>query len=78
MGLLNQIWWLMGFLMAAPLLVIGSEGVLAGNLARGVLFLAVGVVALFLPEYIRWRILGGSSPFERVPVIGARGEQDEA
>lgn len=72
MGILNQIWWLLGFLMAAPLLVVGVQGVLAGNPSRGVLFLVLGVVALCLPEYLRWRILGGSSPFERVPLLRSR------
>ena len=77
MGILNQIWWLVGILMAAPILMAGVRSVLAGNTAPGVLFLALGAVALFLPEYLKWRLLGGSSPFERVPLVGSRTDQTE-
>jgi hypothetical protein len=77
MGILNQIWWLLGVLMAIPLAVPGVENVLAGSYPTGGLFLGAALVVLFLPEYLRWRLLGGSSPFERVPVVGARGEETE-
>lgn len=76
MGILNQIWWLLGFLMAAPILITG-ERVLADNTLFGVLLLALGLAVLLLPEYLRWRLLGGSSPFERVPLIGTRADQGE-
>lgn len=77
MGLLNDIWWLLGILMAIPLVVPGVENVLAGSYPRGGLFLALGAVVLFLPEYIRWRLLSGSSPFERVLLIGTQADQGE-
>lgn len=72
MGLLNDIWWVMGLLMAARVWYPGLENALAGNYPIAGLFFVLGLVALFLPEYIRWRLLGGNSPFERVPVVGAR------
>lgn len=72
MGLLNTIWWTLGILMAAPLVRLGVINLLANSYPRGVLFLAIGLIVLFLPEYVRWRLLGGSSPFERVPLVGAR------
>lgn len=75
MKIVNQIWWLLGFLMAAPILMPGVERVLAGNYPFGAMLLALGLAVLLLPEYLRWRLIGGSSPFERVPVIGARADQ---
>ena len=77
MGLLNDIWWLVGVLMAVPLAVPGVQNVLAGSYPMGVLFLVLSAVVLFLPEYIRWRLLGGDSPFERIPLIGPRADRDE-
>lgn len=77
MGILNQIWWLLGFVMAVPLLMGGVDSVLSSNYPLGLLLLAAGGVVLFLPEYLRWRLLGGSSPFERVPLLGTREEQTE-
>lgn len=77
MGLLNQIWWLIGFLAAVPLLVPGAQSIIEGGYPKGVLFLALGLVVLLLPEFIRWRLLGGRSVFERVPLIGSGAEQDE-
>ena len=75
MGILTDIWWMLGWLMAAPLLVPGVDNILAGTYPRGVLFLALGAVALFLPEFIRWRLLGGGSPFERIPLVGTPADQ---
>ena len=77
MGILNQIWWLLGFLMAAPLLMAGVENVLSTDYPMGVLLLALGGVVLFLPEYLKWRLLGGGSLFERVPLIGTRADLAE-
>lgn len=77
MGILNQLWWLLGVVMAVPLMLPGVEHVLTGSYQWGVLFLALGLIALFLPEYIRWRLLGGNSPFDRVPLIGTRTDQGE-
>lgn len=76
MGILNQVWWLLGFLMAAPFLMAGVGNVLAGNYPIGTLFLMVGAGVLFLPEYLKWRLLGGSSPFERIRLIGTRSNQE--
>ena len=78
MGILNDVWWMLGVLMAAPLVIPGVDSVLAGSYPRGALFLALGGVTLFLPEFIRWRLLGGNSPFERIPLLGRppdRGEE---
>lgn len=75
MGILNQIWWLLGFVMAAPLLVPGVGAVVAGNAPRAAMFLSLGLFVLLLPEYIRWQLLGGSSPFERVPLLSSRANQ---
>lgn len=72
MGILNQIWWLLGFLMAAPLVMAGIGPLVAGSFLKGGLFLALGLFALLLPEYIRWQVFGGSSPFERVPLLSSR------
>ena len=77
MGILNQLWWLVGIVMAMPLLVPGV-GLLNDGSQWGVLLLVLGLVALFAPEYIRWRLFGGSSPFERVPLLGTRADNDEA
>lgn len=76
MGILNQLWWLLGFLMAVPLLMAGVGNVLAGSYSIGILFLSLGFGVLFLPEYLKWRFLGGSSPFERIRLIGSRANRD--
>lgn len=76
MGILSQLWWLVGVVMALPLIIPGV-GLVGEGSTWGVLLLTLGLVALFLPEYIRWRLLGGSSPFERVPLLGARADGDE-
>lgn len=78
MGILKDVWWLLGILMAAPLVLPGVENLLSGSYPRGALFIALGAVVLFLPEYLRWRLLGGRSILERVPLIGPRGTQQEA
>jgi len=75
MGILNDLWWLAGIVMAAPFIVPGTESLLAGSYPRGLLFLFCGLGMLLLPEYLRWRLLGGSSPLEHLPVIGAQNEQ---
>lgn len=77
MGILNQIWWLMGIMMAGPLVVPGIGAIVAGSYPKGVLFLVLGFFVLLLPEYIRWQLLGGSSPFERVPLMASRANQRE-
>ncbi len=77
MGILNQLWWLVGLVMAIPLMLPGIENVLTGNYLWGALLIAFGLVALFMPEYIRWRLLGGSSPFERIPLLGAPADNGE-
>lgn len=77
MRIVNQLWWLSGILMAAPLLVPGTEHLVAGSYWWGGLFVTLGFFVLFVPEYIRWRWLGGSSPFERVPLIGTRANRAE-
>lgn len=77
MRIVNQVWWLLGFLMAAPLLMSGVESVLASNYPLGVLLLASGGAVLFLPEYLKWRLVGGSSPFEWIPLIANRTDQTD-
>jgi len=77
MGILSDVWWLLGFLMAGPFLVPGVQSVIEGSYPSGALFLACGLGMLFLPEYIRWRLTGGSSPFERVPFLESRTDQSE-
>lgn len=77
MGILNTVWWTTGVLMAAPLVRLGVDSVLASSYPKGALFLAVGLLVLLLPEYVRWRLLGGSSPFERVPFVGPHADDGE-
>jgi hypothetical protein len=76
MGILNQLWWVIGLVMALPLIVPGV-GLVADGSAWGALLVVLGLLALFLPEYIRWRLLGGSSPLERVPGLGPRPDGEE-
>lgn len=77
MGILNQLWWLIGLGMAVPLILPGIDNVLAGSYLWGALLIVFGLIALFMPEYIRWRLLGGSSPFERVPLLAGRTDSAE-
>lgn len=77
MRIANQLWWLSGVLLAAPLVLPGVEYVFAGSYWWGALFIALGIFVLFVPEYIRWRWLGGSSPFERVPMLETRADRPE-
>lgn len=74
MGILNDLWWLVGIVMAAPFIVPGTESILAGSYPRGIFFLFCGLGMLFLPEYLRWRLLGGGSPLEHLPMIGSQNE----
>ncbi|NHN42127.1 hypothetical protein G9C85_10880 [Halorubellus sp. JP-L1] len=76
MGILNDVWWLLGFLMAGPFLVPGAQSLIEGSYPTGALFLACGIGMLFLPEYIRWRLTGGNSVLERVPFLGSRTHQN--
>ncbi len=76
MGILKDVWWLLGILMAAPLVLPGVENLLSGSYPWAVLFISLGAVVLFLPEYLRWRLLGGSSVLERVPLIGTRATKE--
>lgn len=77
MGILNDLWWLLGFLMAAPLVIPGAQNILAGNYPWGGVFLGLGLILLLMPEYLRWRLLGGNSVFERVPLLRSRANESE-
>jgi len=78
MGILNDVWWLMGIVMAGPFIVPGVDSVLSGSYPQGILFLAVGFGTLFLPEYLRWRLLGGDSVLAKVPLLpGPADEESE-
>ncbi len=77
MGVLNQIWWLLGVMMAIPIAIPGVEAVFASDYQFGILLLAVALAVLLLPEYIKWRLVGGSSPFERVPFLTTSAGQGE-
>jgi hypothetical protein len=70
MGLLNDLWWLSGFVLAAPVAVVGVEYFGRGNTVGAAFFLVVAVLALLLPEYVRWRVFGGGSVLERIPLLG--------
>jgi hypothetical protein len=75
MGLLNDIWWLSGFVLAAPLAVVGVDYLGRANPIMGGGFLALALAALLLPEYVRWRLFGGSSVLEKVPLVRGAGDE---
>jgi hypothetical protein len=74
MGLLNDLWWLSGLALAAPIAVVALEYFGGGDTLVGVAFVALALVALLLPEYVRWQLFGGSSVLEYIPGIGEEGE----
>ena len=76
MGIINTVWWTVGLLTAFPLVGLGVRSVLAERYPEAALFLGLGLLVLFLPEYIRWRLFGGGSVLERVPLFGTRGDDD--
>jgi hypothetical protein len=63
---------LVDIVMAAPFIVPGTESVLAGSYHRGIFF--CGLDMLFVPEYLRWQLLGGNYPLEHLPLIGDKPE----
>ena len=74
MGLLNDLWWLSGFVLAAPLAIVGVDYLGQGNTMMGAFFLVVAVAALALPEYVRHQLFGGDESFlATVPGLGRRG-----
>lgn len=75
MGLLNDIWWLSGFVLAAPVAVVAVEYLGRSEFVGGALFFLVAVAALLLPEYVRWRLFSGSSVLERLPFVGAGDDE---
>lgn len=76
MGLLGDIWWLSGMVLAAPLAVVGMDYLGRQQPLMGAAFMAVALAALLLPEYVRWRIFGGGSVLERIPGIGAAADEE--
>lgn len=76
MGILNDVWWLVGIVMAGPFIVPGIDSVVAGSYPQGALFLSVGLGTLFLPEYFRWRLLGGESVLAGVPLLPGPADED--
>jgi len=76
MGLFNDLWWLSGFVLAAPVAVVGVDYLGRGDALLGGFFLLVALVALALPEYVRFRLFGSGSFLEHVPVLGWRLEGD--
>lgn len=76
MGLLNDLWWLSGFALAAPVAIIAVDFLSRGRLLMGVFFLVVAAVALLLPEYIKRRLFGSAtSRLGSVPVVGRRFDE---
>lgn len=77
MGILGDLWWLSGLVLAAPLAVISVEYVGQGEQLWGAFFVLVALAALLLPEYIRWRLFGGSSVLARAPLVGGKVGEEE-
>lgn len=74
MGLLNDIWWLSGFVLAAPVAIVAVEYLGRSEYVGGAFFLLVALAALLLPEYVRWRLFGGGSILEKIPTVGGDAE----
>lgn len=74
MGLLNDIWWLSGFVLAAPVAIVAVEYLGRSQWVGGAFFLLVALAALLLPEYVRWRLFGGRSVLQHIPGVGERTE----
>jgi hypothetical protein len=71
MGILNDLWWLSGFVLAAPLFVVGVDYLGQNEPVWGGFFLLIAVAALALPEYVRHTLFGGDERFlATVPGIG--------
>lgn len=77
MRIVEQIWWLLGALMAVPFVVPGVGKLTGGDVPMGLVFVGLGFAVLFLPEYVRWQLMGGNSPFNRVPFITSRAERGQ-
>lgn len=78
MGLLNDLWWLSGFVLAAPLAIVAVEFLGNGNLPMGIAFLVVAGLVLLLPEYVKRRMFGNAtSRLGSVPLVGGRFRDDE-
>jgi len=76
MGLLGDVWWLSGLVLAAPLAVVGLDFLSRERPLMGAAFMAVALAALLLPEYVRWRIFGGGSVLERIPGVGTAADEE--
>lgn len=72
MGLLSDIWWLSGVVFATPLAIVAVESLLREQWLLGTLFLALAGAMLLMPEYVRYRLAGGSEEgfLASLPVIG--------
>ena len=52
-GLIDMIWWASGFVLGVPMAIIGFEFLARERPVFGVVFLALAVAVVFLPEYVR-------------------------
>lgn len=78
MGILNDLWWLSGIALAAPVAIIGVEYLGRSDPVMGIFFLLVAAIVLLLPEYIKRRLFGSAtSGLASVPVVGKRFRDDE-
>lgn len=74
MGILSDLWWLSGIVMASSVAVAAVSSLTQGHTVLGVLLLGVALAALLLPEYVRWRLFGGRSVLEKIPGLGGDPE----
>jgi hypothetical protein len=74
MGILSDIWWFTGVLLALKPTMVGLRMLESGDAAVAAAWFVLALAALFLPEYIRWRLFGGRSVLERLPRVGVEKE----
>jgi hypothetical protein len=72
MGIVNDLWWLTGVLLAAKPALVGVRMVEGGDPLGATGWFALAVVALLLPEYVKRELFGGPPLLSSLPVVGGR------
>ena len=76
MGIVNDLWWLTGVLLAAKPTLVGLRLVESGDPVGASGWLMLAVVALLLPEYVKRELFGGPPLLSSLPVVGGRFEEE--
>lgn len=76
MGIVNDLWWLTGVLLAAKPALVGLRLIESGDPVGASGWLMLALVALALPEYVKRELFGGAPMLSSIPVVGGRFEEE--